>query len=276
MDAGAMLASLRSGDPDRYLSVLYAPADRRDALTALYAFNMEVARIRDAIREPLAGEIRLQWWRDALATPAAGADAGHPVAAAFARVIDDFDLPRASLEAYFEARLFDLYDDPMPSLNDLEGYCGETAGAILQMAATILDRPAVDGTGTPAGHAACAQAMTGQIRLMPLHRARGQCYVPAELLAACGLDREAYLGDPDPKRAGALVAALAAKVREHLRMWQETSGQVAPSLRPAYLVMAPVPSYLAVIERTGADCLERTPEISAIRRYWRFLRAAMG
>lgn len=270
-----LLADLKAADPDRYLATLYAPAGKRGDLAVLYTFNLEVAQIRDAIREPLAGEIRLQWWRDAVATPEAGADCGHPVAEAFARVVDRHQLPPAALEAYFEARLFDLYDDPMPSMNDLEGYCGETAGAILQMAATILDRDAAPGTGEAAGHAACAQAMTGLIRSLPLHRARGQCYVPAELLTACGLDRDSYLDTPDDRNAAALVSALCAKAREHLGLARKALEGLPKTLRPGYLVLAPVPAYLERIEQTGAACLERTPEISALRRSWSFLRMSL-
>jgi NADH dehydrogenase [ubiquinone] 1 alpha subcomplex assembly factor 6 len=57
---------LRRLDPDRYLTALFAPDRRREGLFALYAFNLEVARAREAVREPMMGLIRLQWWRDAL------------------------------------------------------------------------------------------------------------------------------------------------------------------------------------------------------------------
>ena len=51
---------------DRSLTALYAPAEHRSAL-ALYAFNIEIARVREVVRDPMAGEIRLQWWSDAFA-----------------------------------------------------------------------------------------------------------------------------------------------------------------------------------------------------------------
>jgi len=58
---------LRAGDKDRWLASLFAPADRRPHLHALYAFNLEIARVRELAREAMAGEIRLQWWREVLA-----------------------------------------------------------------------------------------------------------------------------------------------------------------------------------------------------------------
>ncbi|WP_245490156.1 squalene/phytoene synthase family protein, partial [Mesorhizobium sp. M2A.F.Ca.ET.015.02.1.1] len=62
-----VMDAVRAADHDRYLSALYAPADKRGALLALYAFNAEIAGVRDRIHEPLPGEVRLQWWRDVVA-----------------------------------------------------------------------------------------------------------------------------------------------------------------------------------------------------------------
>ena len=90
---------------------------------ALYAFNAEIASIRDRIREPLPGEIRLQWWRDAIAKDE---PQGHPLAEELLTTIRRHDLPRKAFDDYLEARIFDLYDDPMPGRAELEGYCGET------------------------------------------------------------------------------------------------------------------------------------------------------
>src|SRR5262249_48021126 len=59
-------ALLRAADRDRFLATLFAPAEHRAALFALYVFNVEITRVREAAREPLAGEIRLQWWSDVL------------------------------------------------------------------------------------------------------------------------------------------------------------------------------------------------------------------
>ena len=145
-DAADIVANtVRTADRDRYLATLYAPQDKRDALFALYAFNAEIAGVRDRIHEPLPGEVRLQWWRDLLAGSDPAGAAGHPLAEALTRAITDHDLPRQAFDNYLEARIFDLYDDPMPSRTDLEGYCGETASALIQLAAMVLGRDAAPG-----------------------------------------------------------------------------------------------------------------------------------
>ena len=60
----AIAALVRRHDPDRFLTALFAPPDRRDALLTLYAFNHELARAREVASEPPLALIRLQWWRE--------------------------------------------------------------------------------------------------------------------------------------------------------------------------------------------------------------------
>ena len=130
---------VRAADRDRYLAALYAPEDRRNDLLALYAFNAEIAGIRDRVSQALPGEIRLQWWRDVIArrTPVQGW--GTRWRQLLLEAIDRRSLPRQAFQNYLDARIFDLYDDPMPTRGDLEGYCGETAAAIIQLSSVVLD-----------------------------------------------------------------------------------------------------------------------------------------
>ena len=113
-----------TADKDRFVATLFAAAPRRRALHALYAFNVELARVRDVAREPMPGEIRLQWWREVLGGTRTG-EAG-PVASALMATIIRYRLPLRMFEAMIEARSFDLYDDPMGSLAELEGYAEKT------------------------------------------------------------------------------------------------------------------------------------------------------
>ena len=272
-----LMRTLRAADPDRYLSVLYAPQDRRADLLALYAFNAEIAGIRDRVSEPMPGEIRLQWWRDMIEAGTPDAAAGSPVATALLEAIEANGLPRAAFSGYLEARTFDLYDDPMPSRNDLEGYCGETASALIQLAALILDAEAAPGHAEPAGHAGCAQAVAGLLRLMPIHRARGQCYVPADILGAAGGSVAEFLA-PDASDAllARVVAAMAALGRQHLTAFERAAGGLPASLRPAFLPVAPVGHYLSVLEKAGAAAARSPVAMSALRRHVAMLRRAAG
>src|SRR5215469_9355963 len=131
-------ALLRAADKDRFLTTLFAPAEHRDALVALYAFNVEIARVREVAREALAGEIRLQWWSDVLGGVGRGEVAAHPVAAALLASVARYRLPPEPFKALIEARRFDLYDEPMATLADLETYAAGASASLIALAAQIL------------------------------------------------------------------------------------------------------------------------------------------
>src|SRR5690349_12399515 len=169
---------VREHDHDRYITCLYAPEAQRLALFALYAFSHEIARVRALVSEPLPGEVRLQWWRDLLEGQPDGEAQAHPVAAALLDTIARYNLPIAPLTGLIEARIFDLYDDPMPSLRDLEGYAGETSSALIRLASIVLAEGRDPGGAAAAGYAGVAYALTGLMRAFPWHAAEGQVYLP--------------------------------------------------------------------------------------------------
>ncbi|MBE1203790.1 phytoene/squalene synthase family protein [Aminobacter carboxidus] len=259
--------AVRVADRDRYLAALYAPEDKRPALLALYAFNAEIAAIRDRVSEPMPGEIRLQWWRDIIASGTKQLGAGHPLATALMTAIETYRLPAAAFDNYLEARIFDLYDDPMPSRTDLEGYCGETASAMIQLAALILDAPEAPRHAELSGHAGCAQAISGLLRLLPKHRARGQCYVPKDILAAAGLTPEEFVAGGHDPRAAVAVQAMIALAREHLRAFERGAKALPATLRPAFLPLSLTPAYLDRVER-GKDGM------STLRKHFTILATA--
>ncbi len=273
-EADYLAGLVRKADPDRYLSTLYAPEDRRGALFSLYAFDAEIARVRDVVSEPMPGEIRLQWWRDVLAGEPEAA-AGHPIAAPLVSAIRDYRLPVQTFLDYLETRTFDLYDDPMPGRTELEGYCGETASAIVQLAALVLDPAEAMRHAALAGHAGCAMGIARLVRLMPIHRARGQCYIPAELLSATGLDRESYLAASDAGAMTAAVSAMVALAREHLAAFERGAHDLPAALRPAYLPLATLSARLDRIDARKA-WTSASPDISFLRRHWLLLRHAPG
>ncbi|MFM9974161.1 MAG: phytoene/squalene synthase family protein, partial [Beijerinckiaceae bacterium] len=125
---------VKKHDPDRHIATLFAPVDRRPALYALQAFSLEIAGIRGVAKEALPGEIRLQWWREALGGERTEEARSHPVALAIADVIRENKLPLQPFLDLIDARVFDLYDDPLQDWNALEGYCGETSSVLFRLA----------------------------------------------------------------------------------------------------------------------------------------------
>ena len=270
--ADALIETVRAADRDRYLALLYAPEASRPALAALYAFDAEIASVRDRISMPLPGEIRLEWWREVVS--GVRPPDGHPVAVSLLAAISAHGLPVAPFEAMLEARIFDLYDDPMPSRTDLEGYCGETASAVIQLASMVLDRDAAPAFAGLAGHAGCAQGIAGLLARLLVHRARRQCYVPRDLLEAAGTDPDGFLSGAEEDAAARAVAAMAALGRQHQRTFADGGARLPRALRPAYLPLAPADALLERIERRPAAALTAPARLPEWRRHWLMVRRA--
>src|SRR5712692_4772303 len=132
---------VRTHDFGRYASTLFVPAGQRRALLALYAFNVEISRVREQVSQPLPGEMRLQWWTDMLAGAGHGGVEGNPVAAELMQAIRTWHLPVERLSRLIDEHQFDLYNDPMPSMAALEGYINDTSCALFSLGARIAARP---------------------------------------------------------------------------------------------------------------------------------------
>ena len=271
---GHCLALVREHDPDRYIASLYAPEALRPGLFALYAFSHEIARVREQVSEPLPGEVRLQWWRDVLE---AGPDApapGHPVAQALLDTVRRFRLPIGPLSGLIEARVFDLYDDPMPSLSDLEGYAGETASALIRLACLVLGQGRDPGGATAAGHAGVAYALCGLMRAFPWHAARGQVYLPADLLGRNGVTREDIVRGRGGPGLVYSLKEMRALTRIHLRKLNDLGVTVPAAIKPAFMPVALVEPYLRQMERRSYDPYRTIIGLSPLRRQWTLWRAA--
>jgi 15-cis-phytoene synthase len=269
---------VRAGDRDRFLSALFAPSAHRPAIFSLYAFNLEIARIREVARGPLAGEIRLQWWHDVLVGEDRGSEvAGHPVAAALLATTAKYPLERRRLTALVEARRFDLYDEPMQTVAALEMYADAAAGNLIALCAQILGQGS--NTDVLAHHAGVAQALAGLLNAISIHARRGQLYVPLELLERHGAGRQDVVDDrsmalkPASEGLRAALGELRLIVRRHLGQARELMRTAPAAVVPALLPVALASALLARMERRSYDPF--TPiEIAPWRRQWCIWRAA--
>lgn len=259
-------ALLKRDDRDRWLASLFLPAHLRKHVQALYAFSLEIARVRQLVSEPMLGEIRFQYWRDVLARESTAE--GNPVAAALLDTVTRFALPHAPLVGLIDARLFDLYDAPMPDMPALETYAKATAASLFQLAAMIVD-PAAD-TKSAAEHAGIAYAMTGLLRALPWHLAAGQVYLPLDLLAAQGLDTARLRACSDRPALLRALAEMRAVARRHIAEF----AAVGPSGSAlAFLPVALCEAYLREMERPGYDPYTSRIDMPDWRRLWLLWRA---
>ncbi|MEQ1650606.1 MAG: squalene/phytoene synthase family protein, partial [Hyphomicrobiaceae bacterium] len=244
-----------------YYAALLAGEPQRAALLAIAAFSAELRHIPFAVKEPVMGEIRLQWWRDTLEQLQLGAVVGHPIADGLGRAIAAYQLPLPMLHAMTEARAFDLYADPMPDEASLEGYLSKTEATAFALALRVLGVSAerADALANPAGRAFGLARMLARV---PEYAARGKLLLPQSRLDAAdvsavdilagrggaGVRRLFTQGCADIERAGAAV-------------WPQMA-LLSRSERVAVLPLAVLSAYTTAMGRPNASSLRRPIEVS--------------
>ncbi len=259
---------LRRHDRDRYLACLFAPAARREALFALYAFNLEVARTAEAVSEPMLGRIRLQWWREALAEIYDDRPRRHEVTLPLAAAVRTHGLTRANFERLIDAREFDLDKEAPENLAQLEAYADATSAGLLDLALEILGIE--DEASRAAGrHVGIAWALTGLLRAVPFHARQRRLYLPRDESTAAGLDLHRIFALHAPPGLALVVGQVAARALQHLAEARALRPRVAKAALPALLPAALVARDLRVLERAGQDPFRPEVQAAAPLRVWR-------
>lgn len=250
---------VRRHDRDRFVLSLFAPAREREALLSLYAFNIEIARVRELVSEPLLGRIRLQWWReriDALFAGAGGAE--HPTAADLGRVIRDYRLSREPFDQLLNSRELDLEPAPPDDLASLEAYAAGTSSTLQVLALEILGAERNEATDAAARHVGVAWALTGILRAFPYHALGGRILLPFDLLDRQGIDIADILAGKPPRAALSQVARqVAGRAEEHIGQARALRRHMPKAALPALLPASLSESYLTRLQRTDYDICDQ-------------------
>lgn len=245
MTLDACAALVERGDPDRFAAAMATPVAARARLWPLYALNLELARVPWRTHEPMLAEMRLEWWRGALADAARGvAVPGHAVLKPLAAVLGATDLPLAVLDRLALARRWDIWSEPFADRAGFDAYLDDTAGGLMWLAARALGAP--DAAEPVVRNAGWAMGLAGFLRAVPELAARGR--VP--------------LLDPRPEAVAALardgLARLAA-ARQHRRL-------VPAAARPALLAGWQSGALLALVAEDPARVAEGRVQRSEFAR----------
>jgi phytoene synthase len=262
---------VRTHDFVNYATTLFAPLRCRRALLALYAFNVEIVRIREQITQPLPGEIRLQWWIDMVGGAGQGGVEGNPVAAELLLAIRDHGLPVELLSRLIEAHQFDLYNDPMPDMATLERYLGDTSCALFSLASRVVGHQS-DETDHLARHAGLACGMARVIAKFGFDASRRQSYLPLQLLEQHGVDLEQMFAGRGTPSLRAAISGLADEARSHREVALGLLPNLPPQSRGVYLPLALVRRALNDVDTDINPFVPRP--VSRLRILWSMWRAS--
>jgi NADH dehydrogenase [ubiquinone] 1 alpha subcomplex assembly factor 6 len=274
-DLSPLAALVRRHDRDRYQTALFAPADRREALFALYAFNYEIARVREIVTQPMLGQIRLQWWREIVDAAFAGAPLRqHEVVGPLAAAIGGHALTRAHFDRMIDTREGDLADQPPATLALLEEYAEGTAATLLYLALEVLGVTEAAAC-TAAREVGVGYAMAGLLRALPFHARAGRCYIPADIAVRAGLDPADYAGQRDSAGTRAAAAEIAAAAARHLRAARHHRREIPRRARAAMLGAVVADRFLARLKRAEFNPFAPELAIPDPLQSWRLAAAAL-
>lgn len=270
-DVAHCIDLVKQSATDLYLADLLLPDACRDAVFVLHAFHVEVTNIPLIANEPLAGEVRLQWWADILGGQRNDEAQGHPVARALLQVLEDGRLSPAAFDAKLQAHVFDLYNDPMGDRSMLEGYLGETHSMLFQSAALLAGAEANSDLADASGHAGVAYGAAGLLMNLALHRNHQRVYIPSDLLTAVGLSSPEYLSEWNEKHTMA-VQGMIELVMEHLTKAQTALSKLPEEQRSVFKPLALVALYLKPLKRAPDLAQSGWPQPPQWRRQWALWR----
>ena len=263
---------VRSMDRDRYRAALFAPRRQRAHLLSLFAFNIELARVREEVSDATLGEIRLEWWREALERGQSGEAVGHPVADALALARRRCLLPGDLLADMIDARRADLAAAPMADQAHLEDYLARTAGTLFLLGGYVLGARDAQSAHL-ARHAGIAFGLSGVMRALPVHVAQGLVLLPRAQAEAAGV----AIGDLRRGLAGAALRGELARLREVAWAHHDVASRGFAALparaRPAFLPLALVRGQLRALAEPSRDPLRDLPSPQPLAGLWRMWRA---
>lgn len=276
--ASAVRRIARDADPDRAIATLFAPAEARDDLFALYAFNVELGRIADQVSEPNLGAIRLQWWREAIERAAGGEATGHPVADAFGGVLARRSLSRERIAGLIDARTFDVGETVMPNTRTLDAYLFDTTGGLFALAAQIVGAEG-EKRDLVAEFGGRAYGLVRVMRSLPVLAAKGRTHLAADALARHHTAPEAIFAGETTPGLKTLLAEMREEAREALKEAQFHlfgEGMKGTGLgeagRAVFLPLSLVEPNLAALAKVR-DPLRQVARINPLVRLWRLMRS---
>ncbi len=241
MISAEKIQNLKRADPDRYRASLFANKAERSQLALLYSFHYELAKIPEIVSEPMIGQIRYQWWRDAIAEIYEGRPVrAHEISTPLAAMLRDQDVPRYWIDTLINGRERDIDPVPFADMAAAKDYCKNTSGVLMQIAMQVLG-----AQDTAIG------ALAGQVwGLTGL--ARGWRYYHGSMLQNIDFN-----------------AVITAAQQGYTALPRNIDAAVIPAL--AYTALVPI--YLKKMQAGNYNPAEDVPQFSVLRKQTQLVRS---
>jgi phytoene synthase len=250
-----------------YYSFLFLPAERRRAITALYAFCREVDDVVDEGMDPQLAAAKLTWWRAEVANLFAGRPQ-HPVTRALEPHRDAFGLSAAHLNEIIDGMQMDLQQSRYLDWTGLEAYCYRVASVVGLLAAGIFgyrDARTLDY----AKHLGIAFQLTNIIRDVGEDARKNRVYLPVADLQRFGVPAADILQARETPAFRDLMQFEAERARGFYASAMSTLPPAdRRAQRPGLIMAAIYRTLLDEIQRGGFRVLTQRTSLTPLRKFW--------
>ena len=241
-----VLERIKSADPDRVRAAYFAEEEARRRLMLLYAFHLELAKVPELVSEPMIGQIRYQWWRDAIAEIyETDSVRKHEITTPLRQLLLDFEIPRFWVDQLIDGRERDIDPRPFETLSEARDYSANTSGVLMKIAVKLFN---VDPPET-IGFAGTAWGLTGLARAYP--------YYHQSMLQDVAFD------------------AICDAARENYMSAKKGITDLETEVFPAVAYTALIPSYLKRLTQTNFDPKTEAVTYTAFAKQTRLLMAVL-
>ena len=240
--------TIKNNDYDRYLLGLFTTKEKRQHFYTLYTFNDEIAKIGETTSEPMTGYIRLQWWRDALASINSKTPKQHPLIPDLAQMIAKCKLPVNEFIELIDAREDEMEPTPFATINTLETYHQQTSSKLLLLVLACFDN--IDNnTSNAINHLGIAWGLTQSLRNVPADARRKRVLLPESLLKEADLTIDDVIAGKNLERTPALVKQIVEHIQNHLNEYSKLQLHLKTDLKPITLHHCLIKTYLKKIKK---------------------------
>ena len=250
-----------------YYAFLFLPPPRRAAIAAFYAFCREVDDVVDEVSDPGVAAVKLDWWRNEVAT-AFGGQPSHPAMRALMPHVDAYQIKAAHLTAVIDGCELDLRQSRYLDYPNLKKYCWHVAGVVGILSASIF------GVTNPqtlryAEALGLAFQLTNIIRDVGEDARKGRIYLPINELQQFNVTAADLLNARHSEKFEALMKFQADRAQ---KLYDEAFALLPQddrrAQRPGLMMAAIYRTLLDEIERDGFHVLHQKISLTPLRKLW--------
>ena len=261
---------VRLFDRERFLCALFMPESKREMLFTLYAFHIEISRIQTIVTEPMAGLLRLQWWRDNIEQIYNGAIPNHPVCEPLAVLINEKSLPKGYFDNILNARALDFETEPFATIEHLSSYAENIYSSILHLCAKTyaveqqLEKIPVKALSTAF---ACME-------LLRLYQKRpNQCIFPTNMVVKSKLTVDDTINIEDGEIIKPLVKQYVLLMEDFVASVKNSSTMIPAEIFPLFLPLVFIEKHIRILKKYDYNIFNSNFQERRLRSFLQLLKS---